>query len=115
MKAFHAGDFLRDLVDDVASSERDGNQFEADPSILGPLLIGVQKQLTLFSLRYDALKNNFWQVRKSDDSKWRVYSAAVSVEVLDGHEDGFHSPEEALDAAILRCALRENRVKERRA
>ena len=85
MKAFHAGDFLRDLVDDVASSERDGNQFEADPSILGPLLIGVQKQLTLFSLRYDALKNKFWQVRKGDDSKWRVYTAEIShLAVLDG-------------------------------
>ncbi len=105
MKAFDATDFLRDLVDDCASSEAEGKQFAADPSILGPLLLSVQKQLSLFSLRYDALKNNFWQVRKSDDSKWRVYSAAVSLEVLDGHEAGFDSPEEALDEAILRHSV----------
>ena len=108
MKEFFATDFLRDLIDDVASSEREGRQFAADPSKLGPLLLGVQKELTLIALRYDALKNRFWQVRKCDDSKWRVYSAEVSVEVLDGHEDGFDSPEEALNEAILRCALRAN-------
>ena len=108
MRTFNANDFLNALIDDVASSERAGKQFAADPSILGPLLCSTSRELTLLTLRYEALKNNFWQVRKSDDSKWRVYSAAVSVEVLDGHEDGFHSPEEALDAAILRCALRVN-------
>ncbi len=105
MREFRAADFLRDLVDDCASSEREGQKFEADPSILGPLLLGVQKELTLLSLRYDALKKRSWQVRKSDDSKWRVYSAAVSLEVLDGHEAGFDSPEEALDEAILRHSV----------
>ncbi len=106
MKQFHAINFLRDLVDDVASSAREGKQFAADPSILGPLLLSVQQELTVLTLRYDALKNRFWQVRKGDDSKWRAYSAEVSSEVLDGQGDGFDSPEEALDGAVLRCALR---------
>jgi hypothetical protein len=108
MKQFNAIDFLRHLVDDVASSDREGRQFAADPSMLGPRLLGAQTELTLLTLRYDALKNEFWQVRKGDDSKWRVYSAAVSSEVLDGQGDGFDSHEEALDGAILRCALRAN-------
>ena len=108
MKAFNAINFLRDLVDDVASSAREGKQFAADPSILGPLLLSVQKELTVLTLRYDALKKKSWQVRKGDDSKWRVGSAEVSLEVLDGQADGFDSPEEALDGAISRCALRVN-------
>ncbi len=108
MKKFNAINFLSALVDDVASSDREGRQFAADPSMLGPRLLGAQTELTLLTLRYDALKNEFWQVRKGDDSKWRVYSAAVSSEVLDGQGDGFDSPEEALDEAILRCALRVN-------
>ncbi len=108
MKQFHAINFLRDFVDDVASSAREGKQFAADPSILGPLLLSVQQELTALILRYDALNERLWQVHKSDDSKWRVYSAAVSSEVLDGQGDGFDSPEEALDGAVLRCALRAN-------
>ncbi len=105
MKKFNAIKFLRDLVDDVASSAREGKQFAADPSILGPLLLDVQKELTLLTLRYDALKKRSWQVRKGDDSKWRVRSAEVSSEVLDGQQAGFERPEQALDDA-MRCALR---------
>ena len=107
MKRFNAIFFLRDLVDDVASSERAGKKFEADAAILGPLLCSTSRELTLLTLHYDALKNRFWQVRKSDDAKWRAYAAAVSSEVLDGQEAGFDSPEEALNEAILRCAFRE--------
>jgi len=105
MKRFNAINFLRDLVDDVASSEREGKQFAADPSILGPLLVSVQQELTVLTLRYDVLKKRPWQVGKCDDAKWRVCSAEVSLEVLEGQADGFDSPEEALDRAILRCAL----------
>ena len=101
MRKFNAIRFLRNLVDDVASSAREGRQFVADPSILGPLLISVQWELTVLTLRYDALKNEFWQVRKGDDSKWRVYSAAVSLEVLAGQQAGSDRAEEALDGAIL--------------
>ncbi len=108
MKQFHAGDFLRDLVDDVASSERAGKKFEADAAILGPLLCSTSRELLLLTLRYDALKKRFWQVRKCDDSKWRVCSAEVSSEVLDGQQAGSDSAEEALDGAILRCALKAN-------
>ncbi len=108
MKEFHAINFLRDLVDDVASSAREGKQFVADPCMLGPRLCSTSRELTLLSLCYEALKNEFWQVRRSDDLKWRVCSAEVSLEVLDGQADGFDSPEEALDEAILRCALRVN-------
>ena len=60
MKQFNAIDFLRALVDDVASSERAGKQFAADPSILGPLLCSTSRELTLLTLRYEALKNSFW-------------------------------------------------------
>ena len=105
MKQSHAIDFLRDLVDDCASSEGEGKQFEAAPSILGPLLLAVQKELALLSLRYEALKKRSWQLRKGDDSKWRVYSAEVASQVLDGQQAGSDSSDEALDAAILRCAL----------
>ena len=108
MKEFHAIDFLRHLVDDVASRAREGKQFAAAPSILGPLLCSTSRELTLLSLRYDSLKNKFWQVRKCHDSKWRVCSARVSSEVLDGQQAGFDSREEALDGAILRCAPRVN-------
>jgi hypothetical protein len=97
MKQFNAIDFLRALVDDVASSEREGKQFAADPSILGPLLLSVQQELTALTLRYDALNEGLWQVHKSDDSNWRVYSAAVSLEVLDGQGDGSDSPEEGCE------------------
>ncbi len=108
MKKFNAINFLRALVDDIAATERAGKEFVAAPSMLGPRLLGAQTELTLLTLRYDALKNEFWQVRKGDDSKWRVYSAEVSSEVLDGQGDGFDSHEEALDGAILRCTLRAN-------
>ena len=53
-KKFNAINFLRNLVDDVASSEREGKQFAADPSILGPLLLSVQEELTLLTLRMRA-------------------------------------------------------------
>ncbi len=108
MKQFHVDRFLSNLIEDVVSSAREGKQFAADPSILGPLLLSVQQELTVLTLRYDALKKRSWQVRQSDDSKWRVYAAEVSSEVLDGQADGFDSAEEALDGAILRCALRVN-------
>ncbi len=105
MKKFTANDFLSALIDDVASSERAGKKFEADAAILGPLLCSTSRELTLLSLRYEALKNRFWQVRKGDDSKWRVCSAEVSSEVVDGQEAGFGGPEEALDEVILRYTL----------
>ncbi len=105
MREFNALDFLRDLVDDCASSERAGKKSEADAAILGPLLCSTSRELTLLSLRYDALKKRSWQVRRCDDSKWRVCSAEVSSEVVDGQEAGFGSPEEALDEAILRYTL----------
>ncbi len=109
MRRFNAINFLRDLVDDVASSARERKQFAADPSILGPLLCSTSRELTLLSLRHEALKNSFWQVRQSDDSKWRVCSPEIQqLAILDGQADGFDSPEEALDGAILRCALRAN-------
>ena len=44
--SFNKIDFLRDLIDDVASSERAGKKFEADAAILGPLLVGVQRELS---------------------------------------------------------------------
>ena len=44
--SFNKIDFLNDLIDDVASSERAGKRFEADAAILGPLLIGVHRELT---------------------------------------------------------------------
>ena len=107
MREFDAADFLRALEDACASSETKGKQFEADPSVLGPLLCSTSRELTLISSHYAALKDRFWQVHQSDDSKWRVCSARVSSEVLDGQETGFDSPEEALNEAILRCAFRE--------
>ena len=64
MREFNADRFLSNLIDDVASSERKGKQFEADPSILGPLLLSVQQELTVLTLRYDTLKKRSWQVRK---------------------------------------------------
>ncbi len=109
MKKFNAINFLRDLVADVASSAREGKQFAADPSILGPLLLSVQQELTVLTLRYDALKKRSWQVRQSDDLKWRVCSPEIQqLAILDGQAEGFDSPEEALDEAILRCALSVN-------
>ncbi len=109
MKQFHANDFLSALIDDVASSAREGRQFAADPSMLGPRLLSVQQELTVLTLRYDALKKRSWQVRQSDDLKWRVCSPEIQqLAILDGQAIGFDSPEEALDGAILRCALRAN-------
>ena len=64
MKKFNADRFLSNLIEDVASSAREGKQFAADPSILGPLLLSVQRELTVLTLRYDALKKRSWQVRK---------------------------------------------------
>jgi hypothetical protein len=43
--SFNKFDFLRDLIDDVASSKRAGKRFEADAAILGPLLVGVLHEL----------------------------------------------------------------------
>ena len=54
MRKFNAVEFLRALVDDVASSERAGKKFAADPSILGPLLLSVQQEHTLLTLRMRA-------------------------------------------------------------
>ena len=108
MKEFDAREFLRKLVNACASSEAEGKQFAADPSKLGPLLESALRDFSLLALRYEALKKRSWQVRKSEDSKWRVYSAEVSSEVLDDQQAGSDSPEEALDGAILRCALSVN-------
>ena len=105
MVEFCAIGFVDALTDAVAASERAGEQFAADPSILGPLLCSTSRELRLLTLRYEALRNASWQVRKDDDSKWRVFSASVSSELLDGQEEGFDSAEEALDGAILRCAI----------
>ena len=105
MREFAAADFLHALEDACVSSETEGKQFEADPSILGPLLSSAWRELTLLSIHYEALKDRFWQVHKAHDAKWRVCSAEVSSEVLDGQEAGFDSPEEALNEAILRCAF----------
>ncbi len=41
--SFNKIDFLRDLIDDVASSQRAGKRFEADAAVLGPLLVSVQR------------------------------------------------------------------------
>ena len=106
MREFHAADFLRALEDACASSETKGKQFEADPCILGPLLSSAWRELNLLAIHYEALRDRFWQVHEADDSKWRVCSARVSSEVLDGQQSGFDSPEEALNEAILRCAFR---------
>ena len=108
MKKFNAREFLTDLLDECASSEREGKQFEADSSILGPLLCSARREFSLLTIRFNALKERPWQVRESDDSKWRVSSTKTSSSALDGQADGFDSPEEALDAAILQCALRVN-------
>ncbi len=64
MKKFNADRFLSNLIEDVVSSAREGKQFEADPSILGPLLLSVQNELTLLSIHYEALKDRSRQVRK---------------------------------------------------
>ncbi len=64
MREFNADRFLSNLIDDVASSDREGRQFAADPSILGPLLLSVQQELTALTLRYEALKDRSRQVRK---------------------------------------------------
>ena len=56
MKQFHAAEFLRDLVDDCASSEREGKHFAADPSKLGPLLESALRAFSLLSLQYEALR-----------------------------------------------------------
>ncbi len=64
MKKFNADRFLSNLIEDVASSAREGKKFEADPDILGPLLISVQSELTLLSVHYEALKDGSGQVRK---------------------------------------------------
>ena len=57
MKKFNADRFLSNLIEDVASSAREGKQFAADPAILGPLLLSVQNELTLLSIHYEALKD----------------------------------------------------------
>jgi len=64
MKQFNAINFLSALVDNVASSDREGKQFAAAASILGPLLLSVQQELTVLTLRYEALKDRSGQVRK---------------------------------------------------
>ncbi len=64
MKKFNADRFLGALIEDVASSAREGRQFAADPSMLGPRLLSVQNELALLTLRYEALKKRSWQVRK---------------------------------------------------
>ena len=108
-KKFNAIGFLRDLVDDIAATERAGKEFVADPSMLGPRLLSVQNELALLTLHYDALKKRSWQVRQSDDLKWRVCSPEIQqLAILDGQQAGSDSAEEALDEAILRCALRVN-------
>ncbi len=43
MKKFNADRFLSNLIEDVASSAREGKQFAADPSILGPLLSSTSR------------------------------------------------------------------------
>ena len=78
MKQFHAGDFLRHLVDDVASSERAGKKFEADAAILGSLQ--AQRRRVAFPIpnhhisfsRYRNFRFEYLGDFRADFEAWRV-------------------------------------------
>ena len=103
MKKFNAKTFLEQLIDDVASHERAGKRYDADPYILGPLLISLRTELLLLINRQEAMCENALQVIKTEDNKYRVSIPATKDFVVTG-EGGFDTPGEALDTTIRALA-----------
>ena len=98
MSKFDTVKFLNLLADDCATYESKGEQFTADPSTLGPLLMTAanrfaeQEHLT-------ALLENRWVVAQStEDGLWRVWSADTG-RILNNQVAGFESRLEALEVA----------------
>ncbi len=103
MKIFNAKTFLEELIDDVASHERAGKRYDADPYILGPLLISLQTELSLLTNRQEAICENALQVYKTEDNKYRVSVPTTKVFAVTG-TGGFDTPGEALDVTIRALA-----------
>jgi len=103
MKTFNAKTFLEELIDDVASSVRERKRFDADPYILGPLLISLRTELLLLINRQEAICENALQVTKTEDDKYRVSIPTTKDFVVTG-KGGFDTPGEALDATIRALA-----------
>lgn len=101
MSEFDTAKFLDLLADDCADSEREGKQFQADPSLLGPRLVAASKRFGEQEHYLNALLENHWVVAKSpEDGLWRVWSGDTGKIVGDqkrGHEDRM----DAIDFAII--------------
>ena len=98
--------FLSRLEDACVTASREDKQFEADPGVLGPLILSSKRAMILVSARYQALAKNIWSLAQSEaDSRWRVHESGEPREMLKGQEDGFASSEDALDHAIVQHDL----------
>jgi hypothetical protein len=98
---FETVKFLELLVEACASAEREGKQFEADPSKLGPRLEGAYKSFAEQEILLEALLDNRWVSAQSpEDQRFRVWSADTG-KILKGQEAGSDDQKEAIHVAIL--------------
>lgn len=100
MSEFDTAKFLDLLSDACVEVEVRGEQFQADPNILGPRLLAASKSFEKQKMYLDALLENRWVVYQSPDGLWRVWSLDTGG-ILKGQRDGYKERLEALDLAII--------------
>lgn len=99
MSKFDTVKFLNLLADDCAAHEAKGEQFSADPSVLGPLLMTAANRFAE-QAHLTALLENRWVVAKSpEDGRWRVWSADTGA-ILESQAAGSESRLEAVASAL---------------
>ena len=99
MSKFDTVKFLNLLADDCAAHEVKGEQFTADPSKLGPLLMTAANRFAE-QAHLTALLENRWVVARSpEDKRWRVWSADTGA-ILDNQAAGSESRLEAVASAL---------------
>ena len=104
MSEFETAKFLDLLADDCASYEREGKQFQADPSLLGPRLVAASKSFAEQEVLLNCLLDNRWVSAKSaNDGRYRVWSADTG-KIVKGQEEGSEDRLTAIHvASIVQC------------
>ena len=104
---FDVKKFLDLLAEAVVDAARAGDQFVADPDLLGPRLMSASKRVESDLMYLEALRDNRWVVAQSpEDQRWRVWSADTG-KIVAGIKEGGDDWENALDLAMIAKALAE--------
>ena len=104
---FDVKKFLDLLAEAVVDAARAGDQFVADPDLLGPRLMSASKRVESDLMYLEALRDNRWVVAESpEDGRWRVWSADTG-KIVAGIKGGGDDWEDALDLAMIAKAIAE--------